>query len=82
MFSVCVIKHLLERGVIVIHVLEEQLLREPLLGHGLLTELDVRLCEEVVVGLITCVGEGFVSRPISLAKCTGDLLLNLGEVEG
>ena len=35
---------------------------EPLLGHGLLIELDVRLCEEVVLGLITCVGEEFVKR--------------------
>ena len=47
-------KHLLERGVIVIHILGEPLLGEPLFGHGLLIELDVHLCEEVVLGLITC----------------------------
>ena len=28
--------------------------REPLLGHGLLGELDISLCNDVVVGLITC----------------------------
>ena len=55
--------------------------REPLLGHGLLIELDVGLCEEVVLGLITCVGEGLVSRPHLLgASAQGILLLNLGEV--
>ena len=41
---------------------------EPLLGHGLLIELDVRLCEEVVLGLITCVGEGLVSGPHLLGE--------------
>ena len=35
MYSVCVMKHLLERGVIVIHILEEPLLRELWLGQGL-----------------------------------------------
>ena len=33
----------------------------PLLGHGLLGELDISLCDEVVVGLITCGGVGLVS---------------------
>ena len=47
-------------GIVEIHVLGE-----PLLGHELLIELDVRLCEQVVLGLITCVGEGLVSRPPS-----------------
>ena len=47
MFSVCVMKHLLERGVIVIYILEEPLLWELLLGQG--------LCEGF--------GEGFVRRP-------------------
>ena len=37
-------------------VLEVEVFREPLLGHGLLGELDIRLCDEVVVGLITCGG--------------------------
>ena len=44
------------------------MLGDPLLGHGLLIELDVRPCEEVVLGLITCVGEGFVSRPHLLGE--------------
>ena len=63
MFSVCVIKHLLERGVIVIHILEEPLLWELLLGQGLCEGLDRSLLEVVVVGLITCEGVGFVRRP-------------------
>ena len=33
-----------------------EVFREPLLGHGLLGELDISLCNEVVVGLITCGG--------------------------
>ena len=63
MFSVCVIKHLLERGVIVIHILEEPLLGELLLGQGLCEGLDISLHEVVVVGLKICVGVGFVRRP-------------------
>ena len=42
--SVCVKEHLTDCGIIVIHVLVEPLLREPLLRHGLLIELEVRLC--------------------------------------
>ena len=76
--SVCVKEHLTDCGVVVIHDFGE-----PLLGHGLLIELDVRLCEEVVLGLITCEGEVLVSRPHLLGESAqGDLLLNLGEVEG
>ena len=88
LFSVCVKEHLTDCGVTVIHVLREPLLREPLLGelllgHGLLIELDVSLCEEVVRGLITCVGEGRVSRPHLLGESAqGILLLDLGDVEG
>ena len=63
MFSVCVIQHLFKRGVIVIHILEEPLLRELLLGQGLCEGLDISLHEVVVVGLITCEGVGFVRRP-------------------
>ena len=63
MFSVCVIVHLLERGVIVIHILEGPLLGELLLGQGLCEGLDMSLREVVVLGLITCVGVGFVRRP-------------------
>ena len=82
MFSVSFTQHTLERGVIVIHILEEPLLGDPLLGHGLLIELDVRLCEEVVVGLITCEGVGFVRRPHLLLAEYTVLLLILVEVEG
>ena len=61
MFSVCFIKPLLERDVIVIHILEEPLLGELLLGQGLCGGLDINLREVVVVGLITCEGVGLVS---------------------
>ena len=63
MFSVCIKKHLLERGVIVIHILEEPLLGELFLGRGLCEGLDISLHEVAVFGLITCVGVGFVRRP-------------------
>ena len=62
MFSVCVIKHLFERGVIVIHILEEPLFAELLLDQGLCEGLDISLHEVVVLGLITCEEVGFVSR--------------------
>ena len=55
-------KHLLERGVIVLHVLEDPLLGELWVGQGLCVELDVCLLEVVGVGLITCVGVGVVKR--------------------
>ena len=59
------------------------MLGEPLLGHGLLIELDVRLCEEVVLGLITCGREVLVSRPHLLGESEqGILLLHLREDEG
>ena len=58
----CVTKHLLERGVIVIHILEEPLLGELWLGQGLCEALDTSLHEVVVLGLITCGEVGFVSR--------------------
>ena len=83
MFSVCFEKHPTDCGVVVIHVLGEPLLGEPLLGHGLLIELDVSLCEEVVLGLITCSGDVLVSRHHLFSESAqGILLLNLGEVEG
>ena len=56
-------KHLLERGVIVIHIVEEPLLEELWVGQGLCEGLDISLHEVVVFGLITCAGVGFVSRP-------------------
>ena len=52
--------------------------REPLLGHGLLIELDVSLCEEAALGLITCEGGVIVISP--WREFTGDLL-NLREDE-
>ena len=41
MYSVCPMKHLLERGVIVLDVLEEALLGELWLGLGLCEGLDI-----------------------------------------
>ena len=37
-------------------VIVVEVFRAPLLGHGLLGELDISLCDEVVAGLITCGG--------------------------
>ena len=83
LFSVCIEQHLTDCGIVVIHVLGEPLLGEPLLGHGLLIELDVRLFEEVVLGLMTSGGEVLVIGPHLLGdSAQGYLLLNLGEVEG
>ena len=41
-------------------VIGVEVFREPLVGHGLLGELDIRTCNEVVVGLITGGGVLFV----------------------
>ena len=83
MYSVCVKEHLTDCGVVVIHVFGEPLLGEALLGHGLLTELDVSLCQEVVLGLINCGGDDLVSRLHLLSESAqGILLLNLREDEG
>ena len=60
MYSVCIVKHLLERGVIVLHVLEEPLLGELWVGQGLCVGLDVSLLEVVGLGLITCEEVGVV----------------------
>ena len=62
MYSVCVMKHLLECGVIVLHVLEEPLLGEQWVGQGLCVGLDVSLHEVEVLGLITCEEVGVVKR--------------------
>ena len=62
MYSVCVMRHLLEQGVIVIHILEEPLLGELWVGQGLCDGLDISLHEVVVLGLMTCEEVGFVSR--------------------
>ena len=80
--SVCVKEHLTDCGV-VIHDFGEPLLGEPLLCHGHLIEFDVSLCEEVVLGLITCGREVLVSRPHLLGESAQRiLLLNLREDEG
>ena len=53
-----------------------------MLGHGLLIELDVRLCEEVVVGLI-CVGDGLVSgRHLLGLSAQGIYYLTSGKLKG
>ena len=57
MYSVCFVKHILECGVVVLHVLEE-----PLLGELWCVGLDVSLLDVVGVGLITCQEEGVVKR--------------------
>ena len=64
-------------GIVVIHVLEE-----PLPGRGLCEGLDISLHEEVVLGLRTCVGGGFVIRHYLLIAEYTVLLLGLEEVEG
>ena len=60
MYSVCVLKHLLERGVIVLHVLEEPLLGELWVGQGLCKGLDTSILEVVGLGVITCEEVGVV----------------------
>ena len=60
MYSVCVVKHILERGVIVLHILEEPLLGELWVGQGLGLGLDIRLVVVVGLGLITCEEAGVV----------------------
>ena len=62
MYSVCVMKHLLERGVIVIPILEEPLLGELWVGQGLHEGLDISLHDVVGLGLITCEEVGVVKR--------------------
>ena len=54
------VKHLSERGLIVLHVLEEPLLGELWVGQGLSVGLDISLLEVVRLGLITCAEVGFV----------------------
>ena len=58
-------KHLLECGVIVIHILGEPLLGELWVGQGLCEGLDISLHEVVVLGLITC-GEVGVVKGVHL----------------
>ena len=80
MLSVCFQEHLTDCGVVEIYVFGAPLLGEPLLDHGLLIELDVNLCKEVVVGLRTRGSEVLVIRPHLLGdSAQGYLLLNLRE---
>ena len=67
MYSVCVMKRLLERGVIVIPILEEPLLGELWVGQGLFQGLDISLHEVVVLGLITCEEVGVVKGVLLLS---------------
>ena len=62
MYSVCVMKHILECGVIVILILEEPLLRKLWLGQGLCEGLDTSLHEVVVLGLMNSGEVGLVTR--------------------
>ena len=81
MFSVCVMKHLLERGVIVLDVLGKPLLGELQGGQGLSVGLDVSLLEVVGVGLRTCEGVGLVKRVHTLFGGVHRLATALKEVE-
>ena len=68
MYSVCIEKHILECGVIVLYVVEEPLLGELWVGQGLCVGLDVSLLEVLNIGLITCEEEGVVKR-VHLPPC-------------
>ena len=55
---------------------------EPLLGHGLLGELDISLCDEVVVGLITCGGVLIVRGTSSSAAVRVVLVHDINAEDG
>ena len=75
--SVRVEERLTDNGVVVV-----QVFGEPLLGYRLLIELDMSLCEEVVVGLITCEGELIVlGSPTPQRQCAWLLSTYLKEGE-
>ena len=63
MYSVCFVKHIIECGVIVVHIVEEPLLGELWVGQGHCVRLDISLHEVTVFGLITCGKVGVVSTP-------------------
>ena len=70
-------ERLTDNGVVVV-----QVFGEPLLGYGLLIELDIGLCEEVAAGLRTCGGEVVVLGTRLLSGSPhGCCLLNLKEGE-
>ena len=59
-----------------------EVFREPLLGQGLLGELVISLCDEVVVGLITCGGVLIVRVASSSAAVRVFLVHDIKEEEG
>ena len=85
-------KHLLERGVIVVHILEKPLLGKLWLGNGLCEGLDTSLLEVVVLGLINCGEVGLVTsrhllfggvRGVTAAlKVVEEVQEGLQEIEG
>ena len=81
MYSMCFAKHILECGVIVLHVLGEPLLGELRGSQGLCVGLDVSLLEVVRVGLITCEGVGLVKRVHTLFGGVHRLATAVKEVE-
>ena len=81
MYSVCFPKHILECGVIVLHVLEEPLLGELWVGQGLCVGLDVSLLEVVGVDLITCEEVGIVKTVHTLSGGVHRLATALKVVE-
>ena len=63
-------------------VIVVEVFREPLLGHGILGELDISLRYEVVVVLITCGGVLFVRGPSSPAAVRVVVVHDTKEKEG
>ena len=82
MYSVCFVKHILECGVVVLHVLGKPLLGELWVGQGLCVGLDVILLEVVGVGLITCEEVGVVKRVHTLFRPQGSGRSAGGSAEG
>ena len=64
------------------NVIVVEVFREPLLGHGLLVELDRRLRDEVVVGRISCGVVLFVQGTSSPAEVRVVVIHDIKEVEG
>ena len=63
-------------------VVEVQILGEPLLGYGLLIELEVSLCKEIVVGLTTCRRElAVLAPPLLSGSAHGRCLLTSCKVK-
>ena len=78
MSSARIEERLTDGDVVVVHVFGEALL-----GHGLLGELDISLCEEVVVGFTKCGGVLVVLwDPTPQRQCAWAVVYNLKEGEG